>query len=50
MSEFKANAANKFNVAEIMGFVIEGEEILWEKEKMLLTSIFSFLVLIGQYL
>ena len=42
LSKWKAFADNSFSVAQMIEFVFDREEILWEKEKMLVTSIFSF--------
>ena len=41
-SKLKASADDKLNVNEKMEFVLEGLKTLLEKEKMLVTSIFSF--------
>ena len=41
-SKCKAFAADKFDVFRIMISVSDRVETLWEKEKMLVTSIFSF--------
>ena len=40
-SKFKAHAEDKINVTETLKFVLEGWKTSWEKEKMLVTSIFS---------
>ena len=41
-SKFKAFADNKINVAKMMISCLTMQKTLWEKEKMLVTSIFSF--------
>ena len=41
-SKLKAFADDKINVANMMIFVFDRVKTLWEKEKMLVTSIFSF--------
>ena len=42
VNKFKAFADNKINVTQILKFVLGRVENKVEKEKMLLTSIFSF--------
>ena len=42
LTKSKASAGDKCNVAKMMIFVFDSSEKLWEKEKMLVTSIFSF--------
>ena len=42
LTKSKASADDKCNVAKMMIFVFDSSEKLWEKEKMLVTSIFSF--------
>ena len=42
LSKLKVLADNNFNVAKMLQFLLEGWKILWEKEKMLVSSIFSF--------
>ena len=41
-SKLKAFADNKIKVTEGMEFVLKMQKIFWEKEKMLVTSIFPF--------
>ena len=41
-SDLKDSADDKINVTQELNFLGEGKKILWEKEKMLVTSIFSF--------
>ena len=41
-SKLKAFVDDKINASEKLKFCWEGKKILWEKEKMLLSSIFSF--------
>ena len=41
-SIFKSLADNKINVTQNLKFVLGKVENIWEKEKMLVTSIFSF--------
>ena len=42
MFRFKAFADNNFNVAPMVLCQFKKNETLWEKEKMLVTNIFSF--------
>ena len=42
LSKFKAFADDKINVTKKMKFVLGRVKTLWEKEKMLVASIFSF--------
>ena len=42
LTNFKAFAGGKLNVAKTMISSFDGLKTLWEKEKMLVTSIFSF--------
>ena len=42
LSKLKAFGDDKINVTEKLKFVFARVEILWEKEKMLVTSIFLF--------
>ena len=49
-SELKALADDKLNLAEKMKFVFRGVEKLWEKEEILVSSIFSVVYSVFQSL